>query len=536
MNCDMTKLNPISKGLALAFAMALTLIAGGVVHRAMAQEFSPRSKQNRFAQQGSNNAANAMFSSGRDLIDDAQWAKAEQKFGQYVSAYPKEKNADAAMYWMAYSQYKLKKFDQCKDTIARLLKTYEKTTWKEDEQLLLAQVPNGIRVKVDPITVSVDPVVDVQVNAQDIQERVAEAQARVEERVREAQARAEERTREAQARVQERMKEVQEKLKDKALFKYDMGDFDFDFDFDPETFKGQSKSTRDDDPCEFKIVVLQALFENDAQRGIAAATEWLRAGSTEAYSCKRAALGLLARHGGKAATPTILGIAEHESDLKLRTRAISVLGSTNDDSVIDPLREFALNSPQTEVSEAALYALSQHSSPRAIDALSQIATSNKPVALRKMAISNIANRQGEPPVDALLRIYDADQSVEIRKSVISGFGHRRSDRAGAKLLEIARGSDNVELRKAAISGISRRGGDHAIDTLLGLYDSEKNEELKDQIIYSLGPSNDPRVVHKLIEIARNPQTPIERRKHAIAWLSRSKDPEVLKFLEDLLKQ
>jgi hypothetical protein len=42
-------------------------------------------------------------------------------------------------------------------------------------------------------------------------------------------------------------------------------------------------------------------------------------------------------------------------------------------------------------------------------------------------------------------------------------------------------------------------------------------------------------VHKLIEIARNPQTPIERRKRAIGALSRSKDPEVLKFLEDLLK-
>ena len=75
-----------------------------------------------------------------------------------------------------------------------------------------------------------------------------------------------------------------------------------------------------------------------------------------------------------------------------------------------------------------------------------------------------------------------------------------------------------------------------IDILLGLYDSEKNEELKDQIIYSLGSSNDPRVVDKLIEIARNPQTPIERRRHAIVWLSRVQDPKVQKFLEDLLKQ
>src|SRR6185503_1188928 len=176
-------------------------------------------------------------------------------------------------------------------------------------------------------------------------------------------------------------------------------------------------------------------------------------------------------------------------------------------------------------------------------------------------------RPGEPAVDALFRIYDNDQTIEIRKAVISGFVNRKSERAGTRLFEIARSSDNVELRKAAISAISRRGGDRAIEFLLSIYDTEKNEELKDQIINSLGYGttfftgnfgnavvatagtgqgigfnsttgrlNDQRVVRKLIEIARSPQAPMERRKRAIGWLSRSKDPEVLKFLEELLKQ
>ena len=190
--------------------------------------------------------------------------------------------------------------------------------------------------------------------------------------------------------------------------------------------------------------------------------------------------------------------------------------------------------------------------------LGEIASaSGRPIALRKQAISSISTRPGEPAVDALLRIYDADQSLEIRKAVIYGFGNRKSERAGAKLLEIARGSDVIELRKAAISAISRRGGDKVIETLITLYDTEKNEELKDQIMNALGSGavvyaaaggqniattvgnrnrvNDERVVRKLIEIARNPQTPMERRKRAIGWLSRSNDPQVLRFLEELLK-
>jgi hypothetical protein len=46
--------------------------------------------------------------------------------------------------------------------------------------------------------------------------------------------------------------------------------------------------------------------------------------------------------------------------------------------------------------------------------------------------------------------------------------------------------------------------------------------------------SDSRVIDKLIEIARNPQEPMERRKRAIGWLSRSKDPKVLDFLQQLL--
>ena len=506
--------------LSLAIAAVLIVIAGGVVNPAAAQKLKS-DKMNRFAPQGSkNDAANAKFQGGRDLISDEQYAEAIEKFNEYISTYSKEDNIDAAMYWMAYSQVKLKEFDQAKDTIERLLKTYEKTKWKGDAEMLLAQVPNGVRVKVDPITVNVDPV-QVEVRTQELQERIREAQERAQERAQAAQ----ERAQAAQEREQERVQAAMERMRDRMGVGVGVG-----------MGGPNGGSQNDDDPCEFKIVVLQALFESDPQRGIAAATDWLKPGSTQTQRCKGAALTLLARHGGRAAIPTILGVARNESDPKLRAKAISVLGATNDDSVVDALRDFAINSQDTDIVEAALYALSQHQSAGATAALAQIAMSNKPVSLRRMAISSIASRQGEPPVDELFKIYDADQNLEIRKAVISGFGRRRSERAGAKLLEIARGSENIELRKAAISGISRRNAAGTIDILLGLYDSEKSEELKDQIIYSLGSAKDPRVTDKLIEIAKNPQTPIERRKHAVSMLSRSPDPKVQKFLEDLLRQ
>ncbi|HEX5887913.1 MAG TPA: HEAT repeat domain-containing protein [Pyrinomonadaceae bacterium] len=529
------------------------LIVLATATMAMAQQrrnFQSQASSNRAAQSD----AATVFRSARDTITDGDWAKAQQKFSEYVSSYPNEKNLDAALYWLAYSQHKLENYDECRKTINQLLEKYPQSNWRDDARVLLVQVPGAYvigayeagPVRVPGGTYAIEP---------GQTPRAARAPG---------------------AYVFEpgqTPKPVQVPAPDVTIA-------------EPVIVYGQTTpaiapvavgqgvgvggattvwsvdefgSSNDDDPCEFKIVVLQALFQTDVQRGIVTASEWLKPGSTQTVRCKSAALTLLGRHGGKSVTPVILGVARSEPDLKLRARAISTLGATNDDTVIDTLRDFALTSQENDIVEASLYALSKHTGERAISVLSDIATGGKTISHRKLAISSISTRAGEPAVDALFRIYDADQSIEIRKAVISGFANRKSERAGNKLFEIARSSDNVELRKAAISAISRRGGEKAVEFLLNLYDSEKNEELKDQIVNSLAPGamfvtsngyigytgqgvappsnrlNDQRVIDKLILIAKDQQAPMERRKRAIGWLSRSKDPKVLAFLQELLK-
>ena len=518
--------------LTLSALLAISATAVGQQRRSFQGSQSQASSQSKNSGAAAQSDAAAVFRSARDLITDGQWAKAQDKFSEYVSAYPNEKNLDAALYWLAYAQNKLNRFEDCRKTINQLLEKFPQSSWRDDARVLLAQVPGGYAVTYEPYYATTGQGTSVVAMPMPAQAPTV------------VYAPSENGTPSAVAPVAIGRGVGIGVGGSGATTIYrvdDLGDSD-----------------NDDDPCEFKIVVLQALFQTDVQRGIMAATEWLKPGSTQTVRCKSAALTLLGRHGGKAVTPVILGVARSEPDVKLRARAISTLGATNDDSVIDALREFALTSQDNDIVEASLYALSKHTGERAISVLSDIATSGKTVSQRKVAIASIATRPGEPAVDALFRIYDSDQNVEIRKAVISGFGNRKSERAGNKLFEIARSSDNVELRKAAIGAMSRRGGDKTVEFLLNLYDSEKNEELKDQILNSLasgtvwvltpgqnavvplktGPMsrlNDQRVIQKLIEIAKNQQAPMERRKRAIGWLSRSNDPTVLKFLEELLR-
>jgi HEAT repeats len=549
MRIDVTKITSVKNLSALIVAALVTVIAAGSLNQTRAQRLPRRPRANAWAaQQSSNNPqANSAFSAARDLIDDAQWAKAEAAFNQYVAQYPKEENLDAAMYWMAYAQYQLRSFDRTKQTIEKLLNNYQKTIWKQDAEMLLAQLPGVVTPKAatiaatpdvtissEAITAAVEATTNINtVVAQSLNSArvMSQEPQEVQERIAAAKARSDERMKEVQERNKERLIEAQEKMKDKMVYRVGIGDgVGYGVGFPREKLA-------DDDPCEFKIVVLQSLTESDPQRGIAAATEWLRPNSGQTPPCRRAALTVLARRGGKAAIPTILASAQNDPDLPTRVRAVSLLGSTNDDSVIDPLREFAMNSNQNEISEAAIYGLSQNQSVRAVNALADVALSNKPVLLRRKAIGGIAGRPGEPSVDALFKIYDSSQDLEIRKSTIRGLGQRKSERAAARLVELARASDNVELRKEAISAIGRRGGEASVDELMRLYDSEKNEDIKSQIINSFAYSNDPKVTHKLIEIARNPQTPMERRRRIVMILGgRSKDPEVIKYFEELLKQ
>ena len=512
------------------FVVALTAnVAVGQQRASTSSASSTRSTQQ------TSNEATTVFRGARDLIDEGQWARAQERFEDYIKSYPNEKNIEPALYWLAYTQHKLGKYDQMRATIDRLLQKYPNTTWREDARLLTAQVPGAYIRDYSPIAapaaIAVEPGGAITVTPLPPMDapRVY-----------------------APAGPVGPVSVGPTQPPQPAQAIYAPGVIGFD------TF---ASSGNDDDPCEFKIVVLQALFQTDLERGIMAATDWLKAGSTQTPRCKSAALTLLGRHGGKSVTPVILGVARNESDIKLRARAISTLGATNDDSVIDPLRDFALNSPDSQITEAAVYALSQHTGDRAMTVLGEIAANGKTTAQRKLAIASISTRPGEPAVDALFRIYDADQSVEIRKTVISAFANRRSERAGTKLFDIARSSDNIELRKAAIGAISRRGGDKATEFLLNLYDTEKNEELKDVIMNALGSGtstffttspevvavagqgigysnrmNDERVITKLIEIARDQKAPMERRKRAIGWLSRSKHPKVLEFLQELLKQ
>jgi HEAT repeat protein len=484
-------------------SVSLASLSRGAAH-GLPQDYSQ--KLERFVQQSGATPAMRVFAEGRDLLDSGEWAKAAEKFQSFVATYPKDKDVDAAYFWLAYSLNKQGRKDAAKSWLDRLSKEFPKSSWKDEAKALAVE----------------------------------------------------------------------------------MGD--------PQAVKQGMESKEND---EIKIIALQSLFENNEERAIEYAKEMLQNPSTSEHM-KEAVVSLLGSHGGKEALPLLVQIARTDSNPRLRQTAIHRLGEEGGESVVNDLMsiyqadadegvkqqvlhalsemsgagarakllEIARNpsgniglrlsaihwlgeredvtvadliqiydaDPSPQIRIQLLHAFSEMNDPRAAQKLLEVARSDKDMQMRMSAVHWLGERNSDAVIDELMRIYEADQSVEVKQQILHAFSESENPRAKAKLMEVARTGTDTSLRASAIHWLGE-GGDNAqaVETLISLYDSEKNTEVKGMILHALSESPQKAALHKLMDVARRDPS-LELRKSAIHWIGESRDPEALKFLEEIIKQ
>jgi HEAT repeat protein len=487
--------------LALLFALG---VAGVIRGRLVYGHDQDVQKLNRFVQTSdSNTPAAKAFREGRDLIERENWPQAAEKFSSFVSAFPKDRDVDAALYWYAYALQKQGKKEQAVAPLLRLINKFPNSSWRREGETMLV--------------------------------------------------------------VLGRRDAVQQAL--------------------------------DRSNCEIKILALQSLFQANEERALSFVGDVLKSPSTDCPGLKSAAVSLLGSQGGARAIPLLLEIARSQTDIKLRLTAIKRLGEQNGDSLADDLSRLYDSDRTKEIRVQILRALAEMDSPRAETKLVELARAGDDLSLRQVAIRSLGEKNGNASLDELIRLYDADRTLEIRTQILRALSQREDPKAHAKLLdvarngetpelrieairrlgdrggasledllqlytsetnvgikqgllrafsdsndpralaklyEIARSADSVDLRATAIRGLGQRNDDQTVEQLVSMYDAESNVQVKAMLIRGFGDSNLKRAVQKLMAIARSDQS-VDLRKMAVRQLGESKDPEALKFLEDLLR-
>jgi HEAT repeat protein len=444
-----------------------------------------------------------IFREARELHDKEEWKKAIEKFNEIVCDCPEKKYVDAAFYWLANSYRKLKMYKEARETLERLMKNFPESSWLDDARVMFLQLQgfyiagqgnNIMRTPSIPptprITSTTSSVIDI--NGWGV------------------------------------------------------------------TASQQTKLERED---EIRLAAFQSLLAGDQKRGIELLGEILRADSKASETLKREVIRTLrsprsirGQYSGNLfvynTSPTevdtqnrsllrdtLLRSFQNNSNVKIRTEIIYSFVNFNDDQSVNYLMQMYSSQSDKEIKKAVINAFggAGNSFYLTYGQFTPLATTLNKIQAEKEAVekanldatratletprAEIAQTQAASPKNS-------SKEVEFRKIYFD------------KLMEIVRTEKDDELRRLAFSNLQRFVGwstrDGIFDIFSQMYDADNNEQFKVSIIHALSNMKNDQATKKLLNIAKDDKSD-KLRLEAIWALRGNKNPEVIKFLEDLIK-
>ncbi|HEX8565155.1 MAG TPA: HEAT repeat domain-containing protein [Pyrinomonadaceae bacterium] len=414
------------------------------------------------------------FRAGRDSIDRQDWARATEQFREAVEKYPDHKLADAALYWLAFCYKKQKKFEETDAALDRLFKEFPDSTWTGDARVMKTEIAPALNRLYDsrPNNPKLNKAAQGQFSS-DLQAQV-----------------------------------VNPKLNNSGQ--------------NPSLAEKPAMTDRLplDRADEIRLAAFQSLFVADPLRAVETTGEILKPDSTARDTLKREILrawrkprlfasqtlvsNINQNIGGKEFVSllreTLVKSFQNERNLKIRIEIIYTLASLADEQSLEYLKR--------------LYARAETDRDIKKDIINAFGGS----ASAFYPFADIAQKQkGE----------SADRAREQARKIELDF-----------LLEVVRAEKDAELRRLAFSNLRHfknwLASAQAVEVITKLYDAETDEDFKLALVRFLAESRQPTAIRKLLDIAKNDRSD-KLRLEAIYSLRTSKAPEVIKFLQDLIK-
>ena len=461
-------------------------------------------KLNRFVQTTkANTASMQVFREGRDFIEAQNWQKASEKFADFIQAYPKDKDLDAALYWYGYALEKQGRKEEAAVPLLRLMQRFPNSNWRRDAQALLVVL--GYKNEVEQAMAQDN--CEIKILA--LQSLFQADQDRAIEIVTTALRTNPTPCQGFQAAAVSMLGSQRNPRVVPILLDIARSNPDQKLRLTAIKRLGEHHS----EPVTDELIKLY-----DADR-----TKEVRAQVLRALVESRTARG----------SAKVLEIARTGDELAIRQVAIRYVGELKDAASLDELIRIYDTDKTNEIRYQIIRALSERDDARARAKLMEIARQGETPELRIEAIRRLGDR-GRVALDDLLQLYSGETNLQIKQGLLRAFADNPDPRAQNKLFEIARGNEAVELRGYAIRRLGEKDDEQTVGQLVAMYDSEQNMQIKASLLRAFGDSKQKSAIRKLMAIARNDQS-VETRKAAVRYLGQSKDPEALKFLEDLLK-
>jgi HEAT repeat protein len=298
---------------------------------------------------------------------------------------------------------------------------------------------------------------------------------------------------------------------------------------------GQSCPREDDDNDE-RIMALNALLNMNAESAVPILERVLAKRDECSKALRKKAVFLISQKRTDNVADILIKTAREDPSPDVREQAVFWLSNVRDPRVVDLLGEMAGNNSDPAIQEKAIFSLSNTRSERASQILRDIAQrEGASKNAREQAIFWLGNRRDAEASEFLKGLYTRLTDRDLKEKVLFSVANQRSTGNGTWLVGIAMNErESMDLRKQALFWA---GNQRAVSLaeVATLYDRVGEKEMKEQIIFVLSQNKAEAAVDKLMDIARR-DPDRDMRSKAIFWLGQSRDPRIIKFLEDLINR
>ena len=502
MKDSVTNRPQIRFGLALLAVATVVVVFATWTQRTYGYDQDLAKLNRMFQSPRANTASMQIFREGRDFIEAQNWQKAAEKFNDFITTYPKDKDLDAALYWYGYALQKQDRKAEAATPLIKLINRFPNSSWRREADALL--VIMGHKAEVEQA-----------LERDNCEIKMLALQSLF------------------QADPERAIGLVTEALRAnpgqcqgfQAAAVSMLGSHG-----GPKVVPLLLDIARTNPDMRLRLTAIKRLGDQHNEQVAEELVKIYDADRTK--EIRNQVLRALVASRTQRGSTKVLEIARASDDLASRQSAIRYIGELKDSASLEELIRIYDADKTKEIRFQVLRALGERDDARALVKLLEVARQGETPELRIEAIRRLGERR--MTIDDLLQLYSSETNLQIKQGLLRTFADNDDPRALAKLFEIARGTDAVELRGYAIRQLGNKDDEQTVNQLVAMYDSEQNMQVRAALLRAFGDSKQKSAVRKLMTIARNDPS-VDLRKAAVRYLGESKDPEALKFLEDLLK-
>jgi HEAT repeats/Tetratricopeptide repeat len=362
-----------------------------------------------------------LYEEGSDAIDDHDWKRAARAFQRVAEM--RMSHADAALFWLAFSQGKIGMRSEALSTLLQLKSTYPKSKWNDDAKKLELEIRQSAGQRIEPEHVDDEELKLIALNGlmQSDPERALPLLDRI------------------------LQSSTSPKLKDKALFVLSQSS-------SPQAYDILSRVAKNGSNPDLQRRAVRYIGIMGGERNRKLLSDLYA--STPDLDIKKSVLKAYMLSGDSS---RLLALAKGESNPELRAEAVSQLGLVG---ARNELAELYSMESSVDVRKKIIQAMFIGGNA---EKLFDIARNEPNLDLKLAAIRNIGLLGGERTGQFLVTLYDSDQRPEVRKSIINSLFIQGDAKV---LVDLARREKNPELKKSIVSKLSLMQSKEAIDYLM----------------------------------------------------------------------